>query len=325
MQLMLGGGKLRLSPFFGVATMKPSIQLIIVAAVALCDPSQANAQWFPNPGLSAMNSSIQRDASVAQVRSLSSSISREVANFSPRNLSGNNNVTVSTKLGFTSSQARRKQNLAKFVEKSRQSDPSGADQMAQLFASTDIIGAIGQGIAPFGLRVDNVADAYAVYWTNAWLGSRGRNETLTKQQISAVRNQAANALLATNEFTSATDAEKQEMAEAMLVQAALIEASVDNAKSDPALMTKVKAAIAQGANAMGLDLYTMTLTPNGFVPAKKGSAVDDAVLPSVGEDAQALASKTQSDDAPSYALIAAAGGAGLGGMFLLGRVMGRKS
>jgi hypothetical protein len=108
----------------------------------------------------------------------------------------------------------------------------------------------------------------------------------------------------------------------------LIESYVANAKSDPALMTKVKAAIAQGAKRMGLDIYTMTLTDNGFVPAKRSSAVDNADLISGSEsDEQTLASAMPSSDkeAPNYALIAAAGGAGLGGMFLLGKVMGRKS
>jgi hypothetical protein len=118
------------------------------------------------------------------------------------------------------------------------------------------------------------------------------------------------------------------MAEAMLVQAALIEAYIGNAKSDPALMTKVKAAIVQGAKGMGLDLYKMTLTPDGFIPAKRGSAVDDSDIPSLPEDTPSeaeLASNTGDETAPNYALIAAAGGAGLGGMFLLGKAMGRKS
>jgi hypothetical protein len=231
-------------------------------------------------------------------------------------------------LNFTPSLMRRKQNLAQFINKTRPSNPDGAIKMTQMFASTDVISVIGRGIAPFGLRIDNVADAYTVYWTNAWLGSRGRDDTLSKQQISAVRNQAANALLASQGVATASDAGKQELAEALLVQAALIESYVANAKSDPALMTKVKAAIAQGAKRMGLDIYTMTLTDNGFVPAKRSSAVDNADLISGSEsDEQTLASAMPSSDkeAPNYALIAAAGGAGLGGMFLLGKVMGRKS
>jgi hypothetical protein len=229
-------------------------------------------------------------------------------------------------LNFIPSEARRKANLAEFVDKTRANNPEGAAQMAQLFASTDVISAIGKGIAPFGLKVNNLADAYTVYWTNAWLGSRGRDDTLSKQQIDSVRSQAANALLAVPGIAAASDAGKQEMAEAMLVQAALIEAYVGNAKSDPALMSKVKAAIAQGAKGMGLDLYTMTLTADGFVPAKKGSAADEELPSSTGhEEAQALASNSPADSAPNYTLIAAAGGAGFGGMLLLGKMLGRKS
>ena len=231
-------------------------------------------------------------------------------------------------LKFNSSAEQRKKNIAIFVAKTRQSDAVSADQLQQMFASTDVIDLIGKGIAPYGLRTDNLADAYAVYWANAWLGSRGRNDDFDKRQILAVRNQAANALLATPAVVSASNSQKQEMAEALLVQAALIGYSVESAKSDPALMSKVKAAIAQGAKAMGLDLYTMTLTDNGFVPAKKSSAVDEgALVPDDEAEEQALASTAPPPwyDSTNYTLIAAAGGAGLGGMFLLGKVMGRKS
>ena len=252
---------------------------------------------------------------------------RPTPSVSPRSNERKPNLLPESSLSYSASAAVRKNNLSNFVKKTRAVDPEGASKMEAMFASADVIGAIGEGIAPFGLRTNNVADAYTVYWTNAWLGSRGRNDTLSKQQIAAVRNQAANALLTTPAFSSASNAQKQEMSEALLVQAALIEAYVDNAKSDPALMKKVKAAIAQGAKGMGLDLYKMTLTSDGFVPDKRGSAIDEDDLQSGSEsDEQALASTepAESGESPNYALIAAAG-AGLGGMFLLGKVMGRKS
>jgi hypothetical protein len=229
-------------------------------------------------------------------------------------------------LDFRSSETLRRANLKQFAQKTRSVDPAGADQMEQMFASTDVIAAIGKWIAPYGLRTNNVADAYTVYWTNAWLGSRGRNDTLPKAQVTAVRNQAANALLSSPEFTSASDSQKQEMAEALLIQAALIEASIESAKSDPSFMSKVKAAIAQGAEGMGLDLYRMTLTNKGFVPAKQGSALDkDKNILAAKLSQQVLASNIPVNNAPNYALIAAAGSASLGGMFLLGKAVGRKS
>jgi hypothetical protein len=231
-------------------------------------------------------------------------------------------------LVYRTSLSSRQRNLKNFVNKTRASDPAGASKMQELFASTDVIAAMEKGIAPYGLRVDNLADAYTVYWVNAWLGSRGRTDSLSKQEIGAVRKQAVNALSGTKEIALANDLQKQEFAEALLIQAALIDSYVNDAKSNIAKMNKVKAAIAQGAKAMGLDLYTMTLTDNGFVPAKKGSAIDGGVLvPDDEAEEQALASTAPPPwyDSTNYTLIAAAGGAGLGGMFLLGKVMGRKS
>ena len=115
-----------------------------------------------------------------------------------------------------------------------------------------------------GLKSTNVADTYTVYLTTAWLGAKGRTDDLPKAQILAVRNQSAKILLAIPQFASATNAQKQEMAEEMLIRAALIAASIDAAKSDPALLNQVKIAIVQGAKGMGLDLDRMTLTSQGF-------------------------------------------------------------
>lgn len=57
--------------------------------------------------------------------------------------------------------AQRKANQANFVAK--KIDPAGAEQLAQMFSTVDIISAIQQALSPFGLRIDNVVDAYAVY------------------------------------------------------------------------------------------------------------------------------------------------------------------
>lgn len=294
---------------------------IFLAAVPLS--AYAQISWQPNFNLAPamMQARVLNPCPDGRCRGKRADTPRQ---FSRPNQLVNSSAKLLAKLNFAPSLQLRQRNLASFVAKARVGDPEGSKKMAQLFASTDIIGAIGKGIAPYGLQTSNLADAYTVYWTNAWLGSRGRNDTLSKQQIAAVKNQAVDAMIGLPAFVSATDAQKQEMAEAMLVQAALIESIVENAKSDPALMSKVKVAIAQGAKAMGLDLYRMNLTSNGFVPAGSGGAVDDVIPPQLGVE-QALASNTPLDSAPNFALIAAAGGAGLGGMFLLGKAMGRKN
>ncbi|WP_042442606.1 DUF6683 family protein [Azospirillum sp. B510] len=171
-----------------------------------------------------------------------------------------------SRLGYTPSKARRTANLAAFVEKTRAVDPAGAADLQRLFAQGDVIERIAALIAPYGLRVDNLADVYALWWITAWQATRGDNDTLGRDMYAAVRAQAARALNAAGGPGKAPDAQKQELAEALLVQTALIEVAVEQAKSDPARMRQVRAAVRKGALGMGLDMDRMEITGGGFVP-----------------------------------------------------------
>lgn len=167
---------------------------------------------------------------------------------------------------YTPSAERRRDNLARFVAKTRAKDPVGAARLQALAASSDIIGAMGKQLAPFGLRTDDVADAYAAWWISAWLASRGRTDLPTRDQIAAVKAQAAQALGSTPAFAGASDATKQEIAEAHLIQAALIESYMEKGRGDQKRLRGIAEAVRQGARRSGLDLDSMELTSNGFVP-----------------------------------------------------------
>jgi hypothetical protein len=233
--------------------------------------------------------------------------------------------TIST--SFNASIPRRRANFAQFVEKSRKVDPAGSLKLQQLLGSTDVIAALGGDLQRYGLRTDNVADAYAIYWVQAWQAVNGDTSDPDRTTMQAVKRQSANAIVSTPEFASASDATKQEMAEAMMVQAMLISASVDTYKDDPNMMRQLGDAVRQGAKASGLDLSKMTLTDQGFVPSGKTGAAD----PAPGAPEQALAANAAAtppvaanDTSPPYILLAAAGGAGLGGVFLLGKLVGKR-
>lgn len=167
---------------------------------------------------------------------------------------------------FVPSQTRRTANLARFVERSRAVDPAGAERMAALFASTDVIGQMAPPLAAHGLRINDLADAYAVWWINAWQATRGTNDPSDRATTLAVRDQARRALASIAEIRGASDAAKQEFSEALLIQAALIDSAVDQSKGNRAQLRAVAAAAAKGARAMGVDLSGMTLTDRGFVP-----------------------------------------------------------
>jgi hypothetical protein len=244
-------------------------------------------------------------------------------------------VVPAARLQYRSDPGRRQANYANFVAGIAEKDAAGARSLEAVFQSTDFIAAVGQMIAPYGLTTNNVADAYTMYWINAWEASHGVVGSVeTRARAQAVRRQAAGALQATPQFATATDAQKQEFAETLIIQAALISSNMGQVANDPRMSRQLSGAIRQGAKAMGLDLDAMTLTDNGFVPVK-GSSLDEDLAPTPGGegatevaaavDAPPPAPTTAKASTPPYILMAAAGGAGLAGVFLLGKVMGKKS
>jgi hypothetical protein len=243
------------------------------------------------------------------------------------NIQNEDGVSSATSLTYISSKSRTRINLQNFVGKTRAIDPAGAAQMEQLFAENDILGLIGGEMRKLGLNQNNAADAFAVYWVTAWQVSKGDNGDYSPASYQAVAAQAARGLAASPQFDSANDAQKQEMAEALMVQAALLGSAMQQAASDPAQMKALSRAVSQGASASGLDLDKMTLTENGFVPAKPRKRSDASDV--AGEEKALAANDTgnEKDEGLSptqLAMIAAAGGAGLGAVFLLGKVAGKK-
>ncbi|SOB78703.1 hypothetical protein SAMN06297144_0172 [Sphingomonas guangdongensis] len=167
-------------------------------------------------------------------------------------------------LRYTPSLARRRSNLAGFVARLRAGDPQGATALEQAAASGDLIESIGADLARYGLRIDDVADAYSVWWVNAWLGWAGDTSDQTRAQMAAVRAQAARAVAATPSFANADEAARQEFAESLLVQAALIGAATKQIETDPAMKPQLRQAMAQAGQGMGLDFAAMRLTSSGF-------------------------------------------------------------
>lgn len=225
------------------------------------------------------------------------------------------------RLSFNASPAVRRRNYEQFVARSRAVDPAGAAGLAETLRS-DPVALMAPDLARYGLRADNLADAYTVYWIEAWEAAHGVTGENSRATVQAVKSQATNAMLATPEVATATDAQKQEFAEALLVQALLIGASREQAKGDQKTLDQIVGAVRQGARASGLDLDAMVLTEEGFVPAKRtGAAVPSSDAPNGAPGAPARADLAGSG---SYAWLALAGGAGLGAAFLFGKLSSRK-
>jgi hypothetical protein len=278
--------------------------------------SYAQMTWYPPVGTwsgpAQLNSELIND-SLSQVSDPQSKDDRSV-----------NNLASSASLTYSPNRKRTNQNLQSFADKTRAVDPAQAEQLEQLFASTDIMAQISGVMSSVGLSKKNVADAFALYWVNAWQVAHGDSSTPSAETMKAVATQAARGLSQSPEFANANEAQKQEMAEALMIQGVMIASAFEQLAGNAVQLKAVGKAVKQGASASGLELDTMTLTEEGFReggPRKRSDASDAT------ETEKALAANdtgSDGDGATNYALIAAAAGAGLGGVFLLGKVMGRK-
>lgn len=174
-------------------------------------------------------------------------------------------IALIEQLEYTPSLERRQTNLSQLAEQRQVQQLHGAEQLEALLSSTQVIDAVQQTIEPYGLTINNIADAYTLWWITAWQASEGELTPVDKQTAQAVKQQAVKIWLSNPKLAQASDANKQEITEALLVQALLTQAAINRSGEDAAAKQAVKQAVRQGAASSGLALEQMQLTSDGFV------------------------------------------------------------
>lgn len=222
---------------------------------------------------------------------------------------------------FTPDAVRTQRNLRNFVE--RTPDASARAEMQRLIETQpNIIGEIGAMLSPLGIDPHDVADAYTVWAINNYLVAEQRDEDPDRGTIDAVRQQVRGAIAATPDFAAASNAQRQEYAEALLLQAIIMADAFAAAQGSPAVLDQLSAAARGTLRGNGLDPSLMTLTQEGFVPRQAADA--DAVSDDAQTEALADASP-QSDDSENgtfgliFALGAGFGIALIGGLAVMRR------
>lgn len=175
-------------------------------------------------------------------------------------------ATPTGRMTYTPSPTRRRENMTAFAAQLRSADPDAAAEFERMAGSQDLIAAMTPGLAKAGLSPNNVADAYAAWWVISWNTSRSINADPPPATMRAVSGQVAAVLTNNPDFARASDAERQTMAEGLLLQGALIESTRDQIR-DPAQIEQLKHNVRTGARKAGIDLDAVRLTPEGFVPA----------------------------------------------------------
>jgi hypothetical protein len=302
---------------------------ILFSALAFCLPSKAAADYvyqyqyigptdFNTPWIASesINNIIIENMN-REFQNPESATDGVTVNTAPRHATS---ADIATKFSFQYSQQRTQQNLRNFV--ARTSNPEARSNLEQMFAAQPaLMDDIAAGVRTYGFDPHNVADAYAVWWINIWGASQKRNIEPDPATVAAVKQQVYTAFATTPYLDKTSDAERQQDAEAFLVQAALLGSAFEQMKGDPKQLDQLAEAARQGAKAQGLDLSKMTLTSQGFVPRKgadASGAVDDDTIRSARTDTPAAQGET------SGLALALAAGAGLGVTLLSGVALMRR-
>ena len=234
--------------------------------------------------------------------------------------------TASVDLSFASNSKRTRTNLAHFVSQVRAKSPAEADNLEQMFASTDVVGAVGGVMRGVGLDPQNVADVYALWWVIAWSAANGVESTSDAGTYQAVQAQARAAFANTADFANTSEADRQQFAEALMVQAGILDSANDEARGDAANRKIVAQGARKGASEMGLNLDTMVLTREGFRP-RDGAALDPSLGdadPQLASSSDTVSSSESGGNSTTYLAIAVAAGAGLGAAYIAGKAAARK-
>jgi hypothetical protein len=143
--------------------------------------------------------------------------------------------------------------------------PEVGAEMEASFKKTDVIAEITKGLAGYGLKADNMADAYAFYLMTAWMGAQGRTDDFTLAQVSGVQNMVRTTIASNKEILALEDSKKQFFAESLLLQGLINDEMAKAVANDPALKAKVIGDIKTAAKELNINLDAYSLTPTGLV------------------------------------------------------------
>ncbi|MEJ5977813.1 DUF6683 family protein [Novosphingobium sp. PS1R-30] len=141
----------------------------------------------------------------------------------------------------------------------------GSRQLAGALSAGDPVRNWLQFVGSDGLRGGDAADALASYWILNWVMANDADSD--RSQALAVRAQVRGVLLANPGFTRLTEAQRQEMAETLILNFLMQHAAYGEAvrRGDRDLKARLgAAAVARFRNEMGLDLRGLRLTAAGF-------------------------------------------------------------
>lgn len=169
------------------------------------------------------------------------------------------------RFAFRPDPAVRQQVYARAIAHARQLSPSDAPEIRRVLLSGSMHRDAANYLARYGMSADNLADTLTLHLAVAWFATRANGGDPSRAQMLSLRRQVAAALASTPEFVRASNATKQEVAEANLIQASLNGTIANAAAKDPRLAPAARQAVARDVmSSYQINLLKLNLTPQGL-------------------------------------------------------------
>lgn len=138
--------------------------------------------------------------------------------------------------------------------------------LAAAMEREDFFARWGRHVSSYGLRRGDVADAMTAYWMINWQIANDVTD-VSRDQVLAVKRQVLTGMSNDPGFRNLNDAQKQEMAEALILNFIVQSVAYEDAMKagDASMQGRLQnAAVARFRNEMSLDLRRIRLTEAGF-------------------------------------------------------------
>lgn len=240
-----------------------------VAAVLLC-ASQTQAQDYAFQGFATADAMNQMHAAMRDNMMESSSDARAPsrggvaagAAASERRAAASGRTTYQSSPAVTQ---RVKRQFADFVRSTGGDGPGIAAAMDQ----QDFFARWGRHVAQYGLRRGDVADAMTAYWMLNWQIANDVR-TVSRSQVQGVQAQVRNIMGGNPTFSGLNNAQKQEMAEVLILNFIVQSVAYEDAMrdNDATMQRRLQsAATTRFRNEMNVDLRQLRLGGSGFTAA----------------------------------------------------------
>lgn len=107
----------------------------------------------------------------------------------------------------------------------------------------------------YGMSAESLVDSTTLYLAMSWFATRANSGDPTRAKMLGLRDQVAETMAATPEFTRASDATKQETVEANIIQASFSSALDNAVAKDRKLAPMVRDSVTKGV----MSTYQMNL------------------------------------------------------------------